>query len=133
MPWKKSPPQLIEAFDAALPADPRVERRQMFGYPCAFVGGNMFTGLHEDNLVVRLSPEARAELLAKRGAAPFQPMGRVMREYVLVPKAMTVRKQELAAWLAEAFRFASSLPSKPDKRKAKAPAAKKGGARSRRG
>ncbi len=39
--WKKSSAKLIAAFDASLPVDPRVERRSMFGYPCAFTGGNM--------------------------------------------------------------------------------------------
>jgi TfoX/Sxy family transcriptional regulator of competence genes len=118
MKWKKPPAQLIEAFGAALPSDPRVERRQMFGYPCAFVGGNMFTGLHEENLIVRLPEESRAALLAKPGAAPFQPMRRVMREYVVVPRAIVGRRKELAAWLDGAFRFASSLPPKPAKKKA---------------
>ncbi len=45
--WKKSSPALIAYFDKALPDDPRVERRQMFGYPCAFVNGQLFTGLHQ--------------------------------------------------------------------------------------
>ena len=40
MPWKKSSPSLIAVFDAVLPAG-IAERRQMFGYPCAFVGGNL--------------------------------------------------------------------------------------------
>jgi hypothetical protein len=33
--WRKSPDALIVLFDAALLDDPRVERRKMFGYPCA--------------------------------------------------------------------------------------------------
>ena len=53
MAWRKSSPELIAAFDAALPDDRRVQRRKMFGYPCAFTGGNMFTGLHQENLIVR--------------------------------------------------------------------------------
>ena len=36
MAWKKSPAALVEAFDAVVPAPP-AERRQMFGYPAAFV------------------------------------------------------------------------------------------------
>jgi len=47
--WRKSPDDLIALFYAALPEDPRVERRKMFGYPCAFVGGNLFSGLHADS------------------------------------------------------------------------------------
>ena len=66
MQWRKSPPALIEAFDAALPQDPRAERRTMFGYPCAFVGGQMLAGLHQERLVVRLDERGRTELLAIR-------------------------------------------------------------------
>ena len=47
MAWKKSPPALIETFDAVLPGAP-AERRLMFGYPAAFVNGNMFMSLFED-------------------------------------------------------------------------------------
>lgn len=30
--WKKSSPALVERFEAALPRDPRVEPKKMFGY-----------------------------------------------------------------------------------------------------
>ena len=55
--WAKSPPELIERFDAGtawLMSEQGVERRQMFGYPACFVDGNMFTSLHRDRWVVRL-------------------------------------------------------------------------------
>ncbi len=54
MAWKKALAALIEAFDAALPDDPRIERRKMFGCPCAFINDNMFTGIHEDGVIVRV-------------------------------------------------------------------------------
>ena len=50
MAWKKSPPALIETFDAVLPGAP-AERRSMFGYPAAFVNGNLFMSLFEDEHV----------------------------------------------------------------------------------
>ena len=51
--WKKVPAELARRFEAALPEAEGVERRQMFGCPCAFVNGNMFAGLHEDRLILR--------------------------------------------------------------------------------
>jgi hypothetical protein len=48
--WRKSPDDLIARFHAALPDDPRIECRKMFGYPCAFVGGNLFTGAESERL-----------------------------------------------------------------------------------
>lgn len=61
--WKKVPGELAEKFLAALPDDPRVDRWEMFGCPCAFVEGNMFAGLHEDRLIVRLPNGGEAALL----------------------------------------------------------------------
>jgi TfoX/Sxy family transcriptional regulator of competence genes len=108
--WKKSPPQLVETFHGALPDDPRVERRTMFGCPCAFVRGNMFTGLHQESMILRL-PEA--ERAAMPGARPFEPLpGRFMREYVVVPPAILASGPELKAWAGKALAYAASLPPK---------------------
>jgi hypothetical protein len=52
MKWRESPPELVETFDTVLP--PPAERRLMFGYPAAFVNGNMFMGLWQEHLVLRL-------------------------------------------------------------------------------
>ena len=68
--WRKSPDDLIALFYAALPEDPRVERRKMFGYPCAFVGGNLFTGLHQEDVIVRLAEKDRLAVIDKQGARP---------------------------------------------------------------
>ena len=54
MAWKKSPPAPVDTFTRVVPADPSIARRQMFGYPAAFVNGNMFAGLHEARFVLRL-------------------------------------------------------------------------------
>ena len=90
--WTKSPVWLVEAFDAALPADASLERRQMFGYPAAFMGGNMATGLFKEQLIVRLPEDRRAELLAEPGSLPFEPMpGRQMKEYIVVSPALATR------------------------------------------
>ena len=106
---------LFDAFGAALPIDPAVDRRKMFGYPCAFVNGNMFAGVHQGDIVVRLSPEKQAELAAIDGAKPFAPMGRTMREYTCVPESMLADAQQLGSWLDEGFRFAAGLPVKEPK------------------
>jgi TfoX/Sxy family transcriptional regulator of competence genes len=121
MAWEKSSERLIEIFCDALPGDDGVERRKMFGYPCAFVNGNMFTGLHQQDLIVRLPEDARAELLAVPGARQFEPMaGRVMREYVAVPRAMHDDAETLSGWIAKSYAFASALPVKvPKERKRK--------------
>jgi TfoX/Sxy family transcriptional regulator of competence genes len=113
MTWRKSPPELVVALEKALPADPRAERRKMFGYPCCFAGGNMFAGLHQESMILRLPAGAREELLALPGAAVFEPMpGRRMKEYVTVPPGIIEDPRTLAKWVARSFAYASSLPRK---------------------
>lgn len=124
--WRKAPADLVACFEAALPRDARVERRQMFGCPCAFVGGQMFTGMHEHRVVVRLPAEACARLVAAEAAAPFEPMGRRMREYVVVPEPVVRDATALGRWMRRALRYAAALPPKRAARPAAA------GARTRR-
>ena len=116
MTWRKSPETLVARFAEALPDDARVERRKMFGYPCAFVAGNMFTGLHQESLIVRLSERDRATFLALEGAHIFEPMaGRTMREYAVVPDALLADQAALRGWLTRSLEYASTLPAKEKK------------------
>jgi TfoX/Sxy family transcriptional regulator of competence genes len=116
--WKKSPPELVEVFEASFPGPPAVAR-QMFGYRAAFVNGNLFMSLFEDRMVLRLPDGPRAELLAMEGAATFEPMaGRPMKEYVLVPASVLAASEALEAWVATALTYGGSLPAKAPKTKA---------------
>lgn len=110
--WKKSSAELVAAFDKALPTSPTVTRRPMFGYASAFVNGNMFAGTFQEAIVVRLADTDRAALLKMKGAAPFEPMGRPMKEYVVVPPAIATKPKELAAWIERGHRYGLTLPAK---------------------
>lgn len=80
--WKKSPSDLIERFSVALPERPGLVRKPMFGYPSAFLNGNLACGLFQDFVVARLGKEAAAQLVACGEAQPFEPMpGRTMGGY----------------------------------------------------
>ena len=114
--WKKSPAELIATFDAAIAGQPGVERRQMFGYPSAFLGGNLLSGLFQDQMMVRLSEADRAKALAEAGAKPFAPGGRPMREYVVLPPAIVADKRKLGTWLKRAITYAGTLPAKKAKK-----------------
>ncbi len=116
MQWTKPSPELVEKFDRALSAYPLAERRQMFGMPAAFLNGNMFAGLHEERMVVRLAPDRLREALGTGGAAPFAPMpGRPMREYAVVPPSVVADSAELDRWLGMSFEYATSLEPKTKK------------------
>jgi TfoX/Sxy family transcriptional regulator of competence genes len=131
-------PALIELFGRLLPATGGVGRT-MFGCPCGFIGGNMFVGLFEDKLFVRLAEADRTALLACEGAELFDPMGgRPMREYVVVPAAWLEGDDggdsdaRLAAWVAKAARYGKTLPPKARKAAAKRKPAKQPAGKRRR-
>jgi TfoX-like protein len=111
--FDKSPPALVERFAAVLARYPDVQRRQMFGYPAAFIGGNMVTSLFHDHWVVRLPAADRAELLQIDGSGPFSPMaGREMKGYAIVPPSIVADDVALGGWLERAFANGRSLPPK---------------------
>lgn len=107
MAWRKSPPALIALFEATVPNDPAVTRRKMFGYPAAFVNGNLFMGLHQESFIVRLSEHDRAEFTRQFGERTFEPMpGRRMREYVELPCSVLDDATARTAWLARGLAYA---------------------------
>jgi TfoX/Sxy family transcriptional regulator of competence genes len=116
MKWKPAPREAVKAFDVVTSGLPGAEPRKMFGYSCVFAKGNMFAGLHEAGLVLRLPDEHRAEFLQLKGAEQFEPMpGRVMRESVVVPKMLLETPEQLQEWVAVSLAYVSSLPAKGKK------------------
>jgi len=119
-PWRKSPPELIERFHEAVAGIEGVEVRKMFGYPAAFVGGNMTAGLHQDTFLVRLAETDRAERLAD-GWSTFEPMpGRPMREYVTLPPAVVADADATRGWVERAAGYVRTLPPKAPKARKRA-------------
>jgi TfoX/Sxy family transcriptional regulator of competence genes len=111
--WIKTPPEIVAAFDKAVPADPRVVRKPMFGYPALYLNGNMFAGTFQDKVVVRLSEPGRARAAKTARAVAFEPMpGRPMKEYVVLPSAVVAKPAALGKWIEEARAHAESLPAK---------------------
>jgi TfoX/Sxy family transcriptional regulator of competence genes len=123
MAWVKVPAEHHPIFVAALPKDARVETMKMFGGVAAKVNGNVFAGLFGLSTMVLLPEAERAEALALKGAAPFDPMGdgRARSEKVMLPARLMKEPAELKRWIARAFKGASALPPKAAKKK---PAAK---------
>jgi TfoX/Sxy family transcriptional regulator of competence genes len=114
--WKPAPAEAVAAFEAATSSLAGAEPRKMFGYSCVFAKGNMFAGLHEAGMVLRLPYEQRTEFLRLKGAEQFEPMpGRVMREYVVVPGVLLRAPEKLRMWVEKSLAYVSSLPAKPKK------------------
>ena len=110
--FTKSPPELVERFGSVLEGFPDADRRQMFGYPAAFVGGNLATSLFHDRWVVRL-PDDEIESAKAGGAESFEPMpGKPMKGFVIVPAADVPDDARIRGWVERGLAKARSMPPK---------------------
>jgi hypothetical protein len=110
--FSKSPAELVDRFAAVLDAYPHAQRKKMFGYPAAFVGGNMATGLFRDRWVVRLPANAIEDAKAA-GAEAFEPVsGRPMTGFVLVPREDVDDDAAIRRWVEDGLAHAASMPPK---------------------
>jgi hypothetical protein len=113
--FTKSSPELVERFRIVLDrhAAPDIRRRQMFGYPCAWIGGNMVGGLFGDEFWVRVSEPDREALLALPGAHPLEAMpGKAMGRSVVLPAEAVANDAAVDAWVGRAVAFTRTLPPK---------------------
>jgi TfoX/Sxy family transcriptional regulator of competence genes len=113
MTWEKSSPELADFFAGLVPKAAKVEQKKMFGWPCAFVNGNLFAGLHKQSMIFRLSDDDHAKFLQLDGASDFEPMpGRKMKGYVILADPLTRDKKEMSQWMNRALEFTSAPPPK---------------------
>ncbi len=112
--FEKSSAELVARFSGVLDriGTPDTTRRPMFGYPCAWIGGNMATGLFAQSWWVRLAPERLAAVLSGEGHA-FEVMpGRPMKGYAALPDDVIADDAQIDTWVAEALAYTATLPAK---------------------
>ena len=107
----------MDLFRSLVPEDDHVTIRPMFGNISAFVNGNMFFGVFGNDLFVRLSDEAKAELLKNKGASMLEPMkGKPMKDYVVLPKIWSKKPETLRSWISKSLEWSSKLDAKKAKK-----------------
>ena len=117
-PWRKPQAEQVELFHAAVAGIEGVEVRKMFGFPAAFIGGDLTAGLHQESVMVRL-PDGEREACLADGWSLFEPMpGRPMKEYVALPPDVADDVDATREWVERAAVYVRTLPPKaPKKRK----------------
>ena len=113
--FEKPVPELVERFEAAIARAGRadVTRRPMFGHPCAWIGGNMATGLFAQDWWVRLPPDRMQVAIDSGEARPLEVMpGRAMKDYVVMPPMVVEDVAALDSWIREALNYTATLPPK---------------------
>ena len=79
------PTMVSDAFDRlayALTGTPGVTRAKVFGYAALKLHGKVFAATSDGQLIVKLSPERIAELIARGQGQPFVGYGKVMRGWI---------------------------------------------------
>jgi hypothetical protein len=110
----ESPPELVARFGELAALAPGADVREVFGHPSCVLRGNMFMGLYEGSLLLRLAEPDRTEFLRRYGGVLFEPLpGRSMKEFVVVPSTLA-GTGEIEDWVRRSFAYAEQLPPRDD-------------------
>ena len=105
MAWKKSSSADVERFDQMVAVD-GAKRGLLFGCPIYVLDGERYATLYQGKVVLRLSPEDAAQLVAS-GGRPFEPIkGRRSKDRVVVPDTIAANSRALREWVRKAVAYA---------------------------
>jgi hypothetical protein len=76
-----------EVLDTFLLDIPFVKPGKMYGHPAYYVGGKLFASLYMEGVCVKVPEQFKDELLTRKEIVPFEPMGRKMREWILINRS----------------------------------------------
>ena len=89
-----------------------LSERKMFGGLCLMLNGNMFAGVINDELMLRVGADNSDTLLAKPGARAMDFTGKPMKGYIYVASSAFATPDTLDEWLGHALGFVETLPPK---------------------
>lgn len=115
---------LAARIRAAVEGRPEIGEKKMFGGICFLHAGAMFCGVAGADLMVRVGPAAYEKALAAPHARVMDFTGRPMQGYVFVGAAGTRTAAQVAAWVARALAFVTTLPPKSRSRSTPKPRAR---------
>jgi TfoX/Sxy family transcriptional regulator of competence genes len=96
-----------------------LSERKMFGGLCFMLNGNMFAGVSDRGLMLRVGAERYDALLARPGARLMDFTGRPMVGFLYVDRSACDSEAGLAGWLDEALGYVETLPGKDATRPAR--------------
>jgi hypothetical protein len=96
-------------LDSFLLDIPVVKPGKMYGHPAYYVGGKLFASLYMDGVCVKIPIPRVKELLEKDGIKPFEPMGRKMKEWILIVRDRSQDYINDRYIFEESIEFVSSL------------------------
>ena len=103
---------LYRRVRGVLEGHPALSDRKMFGGVCFTVQGNMCCGILGGELIVRVGPDAFAEVMQSPHARMFDFTGRPMTGWLYVAPGGVAKDADLLAWIKRGVDFAMTLPPK---------------------
>lgn len=88
------------------------EDKKMFGGICHLLNGNMFCGVHQEFLILRLGSDKTEDALKLPHVRPFDITGRPMKGWVMVAEDGFRSDKNLKNWLDQTRKFVETLPRK---------------------
>ena len=73
-----------EVLDTFLLEISVVNEGKMYGHPAYYVGGKLFASLFDDGVCIKVPISLKEKLLKKNHITSFEPMGRKMKEWILI-------------------------------------------------
>lgn len=101
---------LAERIRSVLADRVDVTEQKMFGGIAFMIGGRMAVGVINDDLMVRVGPDAHDDAVARPHARPMDFTGRPMRGFVYISPAGVADDPELQGWNEAGASFAASQP-----------------------
>ena len=86
--------------------------KKMFGGVCHLINGNMFCGVLQEFLILRLGQQTSEDALKLPYVRPFDITGKPMKGWVMVTEEGYKTDKDLRAWLKQAKNFTKRLPAK---------------------
>ena len=116
MSWEKPSEDLMAYLTTKL-ENVECEKRKMFGQYAFFLNGNMFTGVFQSRIFLRLSPESKIETMEKHSdITHFEPRkGQIMKEYIAIPPIIVEDEDLFSRLLDSSITYVRGLPPKKKK------------------
>ncbi len=102
-------PKHKEVLDDFLLKIPEVRPGKMFGYPAYYVGRKLFASLYLDGVCLKLPKPRVDELLIQEDYGSFEPMGKKMKEWILITHINSEDYLEDKKIFSESIQYVLSL------------------------
>jgi TfoX/Sxy family transcriptional regulator of competence genes len=86
-----------------------ISDKKMFGGVAFLLDGKMFCGIVNEDLMVRVGPEAHEKALSEPHVRPMDFTGRPMKGYVYVDPAGTKTDKMVARWVERGLKFVATV------------------------